>query len=150
MLAIFGRRLRRAGPRLATKFVALASLLAGTAALAQFHHVNSCTVCHSFDGSNLYSIGEVVRTPNSGPRPVVYTSLTGHNSLADGDAIYDGVCEVCHTLNSHHRNDGSDNTEHFDGQRCTQCHRHFPNAFSAPYAQAHRTHLSADKGPRLA
>ena len=126
------------------------ALLSGSKAHAQFHHVDSCLVCHDmFAQSNLYYIRDVIQTPNSGPKPVVYTSLTGHNSLADGDAIYDGVCEVCHTQNGHHHNDGSDNTEHFDGQRCTQCHLHYQNEFSAPYPRAHKTHVVADKGPHI-
>lgn len=121
-------------------------------ALAEYHHVSGCTVCHdflTFGGPNLHLIAEEILTPNSGPKPVIFTSYTGQNSYADGDAVYDGVCEVCHTQNGHHNNDGHDNTEHFDGQKCTECHLH-GREFEAPFAQAHKTHLTADKGPHLA
>lgn len=142
------RELRRAAVGLLTQILGLLFMPAGTAR-AEFHHVADCLVCHVFpEGPNLYNIAPVIQTPNSGPRPVAYTSLTGLHSLADGDEVYDGVCEVCHTKNLHHRNDGSDNTQHFDGQRCTQCHAHTAQ-FTAPYAQAHRTHLTADLGPHL-
>ncbi|MCU7918263.1 MAG: hypothetical protein KZQ95_07870 [Candidatus Thiodiazotropha sp. (ex Epidulcina cf. delphinae)] len=117
----------------------------------EYHHVDSCHVCHnlhSFGGSNLKLIWEVIQTPNSGPKPVVFTATTGPNSYADGDAVYDGVCEVCHTLNQHHLNDGSDNTDHFDGEQCTDCHTH-GNEFAPPFAQAHKTHVHDAKGPHL-
>jgi len=120
-------------------------------AQGEYHHVSDCYVCHdlySFGGANLSLIGEVIQTPNSGPKPVIFTARTGLNSYADGDGIYDGVCEVCHTRNGHHNNDGHDNTEHFDGERCTQCHGH-GKEFAAPFAWAHKTHLTADKGPHL-
>jgi hypothetical protein len=119
---------------------------------AEYHHVAGCEVCHDFHAfgkPNLYIIAEVIQTPNSGPKPVVFTARTGPNSFADGDAVYDGVCEVCHTQNGHHNNDGHDNTEHFDGEQCTRCHGH-NKEFAAPYARAHKTHLTADKGPHLA
>jgi hypothetical protein len=130
----------------------LLSLAGAASAQTEFHHVSGCTVCHDFfavSGPNLYYVAPVIQTPNSGPKPVVFTAKTGPNSLADGDAVYDGACEVCHTKNRHHRNDGSDNTEHFDGQWCVQCHLHW-NEFRAPYPQSHRTHVAADKGPHLA
>lgn len=119
--------------------------------LAEYHHVSGCEVCHDphpFGGPNIYFINQEIQTPNSGPKQVVFTATTGPNSYADGDAVYDGVCEVCHTQNGHHNNDGHDNTEHFDGEQCTQCHQH-NNRFAAPFAQAHKTHVAADKGPHL-
>jgi hypothetical protein len=120
-------------------------------AFAEYHHVDSCFTCHDlfgFGGNNLFFIHEVIWTPNSGPKSVVFTATTGQNSLADGDEVYDGPCEVCHTQNGRHNNDGHDNTEHFDGQWCVECHLH-GREFEAPFPQAHKTHLSADKGPHL-
>jgi hypothetical protein len=120
----------------------------------EYHHVAYCTVCHDVTGpdcggyTNLYLIACTISTPNSGNRNVKFTSYTGVNSYADGDNTYDGVCEVCHTLTSHHRNDGSDNTEHFDGSNCTVCHPH-TSEFSPPYAQFHKTHTISDKGPKI-
>ncbi len=122
-----------------------------TAVLAEYHHVSGCDVCHnmhSFGGPNIALINEEIQTPNSGPKAVIFTAYTGMNSYADGDAVYDGVCEVCHTQNGHHNNDGHDNSAHFDGEQCTQCHQH-SEQFAAPFPQAHKTHLTADKGPHL-
>ena len=72
-----------------------------------------------------------IQTPNSGLKPVRFFRPTGANSFADGDASYDGVCEVCHTLTNHFRNDGSapdqthDNVGGAAGQQCTgACHLH--------------------------
>lgn len=118
----------------------------------EFHNVDNCTVCHGAlpDGGsgNLSYIGDYIQTPNSGLKRVIFTSNSGANSYADGDDVYNGVCEVCHTKNEHHLNDGSDNTEHFDGMRCTLCHRH-GKEFAPPFAQAHKTHVHGNKGPRL-
>lgn len=122
-----------------------------TVVLAEYHHVSGCDVCHdaqAFGGPNLYFIGVEIQTPNSGPKPVIFTATTGPNSYADGDSVYDGVCEVCHTHNNHHNNDGHDNTEHFDGQRCTACHLH-ANEFAPPLQQGHRKHLEDKSGPQI-
>jgi len=55
----------------------------------------------------------------------------GANSFADGNAVYDGICEVCHTKTTHHRKDGTAPAQsHFDGARCTTCHPH-ANGFQA-------------------
>ncbi len=120
-----------------------------TAVPAEYHHVSGCPVCHDYDNpggsSNLFLINQVIQTPNSGPRPVVFTAFSGQNSLADGDAVYDGPCEVCHTQNDHHNNDGHDNTAHFDGEWCVTCHQH-GNQFAAPFKQLHQTHLYDPKG----
>lgn len=56
----------------------------------------------------------------------------GTNSYADGDTVYDGICEVCHTMTNHFRNDGSapdqlhgNLTEQpVAGTNCIRCHRH--------------------------
>ncbi len=127
---------------------------------ATFHHVEDCTVCHDFtkfsdnNGSvNSYGIRDMILTPNSGYKKVVFRdSIYGDDNSTDhanGDAVYDGICEVCHTVNNHHRNDGSDNTAHMDGKRCTSCHLHV-DEFAPPVRQAHRTHLDyRGKGPLI-
>ncbi len=70
-------------------------------------------------------IRSVINTPNSGERDVRLFNASGINSLADGDETYDGICQVCHTQVSHHRNDGSGPQQsHNDGQQCTSCHSH--------------------------
>ena len=110
---------------------------------AVFHHVNGCTSCHdffNFGAKNKSLLFETIATPNSGPKSVVFTSTTGLHSYADGDSVYDGICEVCHTQTRHHTNDGHDNTSHYDGEQCTSCHSH-GNQFSAPYVRSHSIHL---------
>jgi len=54
-------------------------------------------------------------TPQAGP-------ATPHN-FADGDTTYDGICEVCHTQTTEHRNDGSVSKHNVD-KACTSCHIH--------------------------
>jgi hypothetical protein len=69
--------------------------------------------------------------PGIPQKDVRFFDNQGPNSFADGDATYDGICEVCHTQTSHHRNDGlAPNQSHNDGSRCTTCHSH-ANGFAA-------------------
>jgi len=111
-----------------------------------------CADCHnahnnidnSLGGVNLKQIGHrngeaVIWTPNSGTGNVVFESRGDFpgvdqptlNSFADGDeggTGYDGVCEVCHTQTSHHRNDNSGGDHsHYTGDTCTRCHTHLGN-----------------------
>jgi hypothetical protein len=48
---------------------------------------------------------------------------TGTNSFADGDSIYDGICEVCHTQTIFHKSNGQSGS-HPSGVKCTMCHPH--------------------------
>jgi hypothetical protein len=88
-----------------------------------------CTTCHEPHGNttNLRLIREQMTTPLNGPKATVLTSYDGSNSLADGDGIYDGICEVCHTMTDFHRNDSSGDHTHYAGARCTGCHNHWNN-----------------------
>lgn len=99
-------------------------------ALDDGHSGFLCTDCHSSHGetSNLHLIEEILQTTNSGPRPVVFTWYFGKNSCADGDSVYDGICEVCHTTTAYHRNDATGDHTHHAGMDCTVCHPH-GNAF---------------------
>ena len=56
----------------------------------------TCAECHpnGHGSSNIDLIGDTIATPNSGTKTVIFTSLTGTNSHADGDGTYDGICEV--------------------------------------------------------
>jgi hypothetical protein len=88
------------------------------------HQGFDCSVCHDDQSTrNLSLIRETINTPNSGPKEVWFTAYEGWRSFADGDTVYDGVCEVCHTLTSYHTNDG-DGVDHYDGTKCTVCHPH--------------------------
>ncbi|MGW8283360.1 MAG: cytochrome c3 family protein, partial [Gemmatimonadota bacterium] len=91
----------------------------------------SCWNCHDHEGEarsdlgadNFDLIPKIRTTPNTGDMAVEFTAYSGTNSFADGDATYDGVCEVCHTLTSEHRYDGSVGG-HNAGADCRQCHDH--------------------------
>ncbi len=70
-------------------------------------------------------IRSTVATPNSGGKQVRFFDYTGPNSYADGDTVYDGICEVCHTMTNHHRNDGMAPAQsHNDSVDCVACHSH--------------------------
>ena len=87
----------------------------------------SCWSCHDHEGEALGNLEMIPRSrtgaANATTRPVVFTARTGAKSYADGDATYDGVCEVCHTLTSQHRFDGSTG-KHNAATNCTNCHKH--------------------------
>jgi len=108
-------------------------------------------------GDNFVVIyGKLVRskinTPNSGPKPVKLFRPVGPNTFADGDDIYDGPCEVCHTKTRHHRNndDNPDQADHTHnvGIKCTLCHKH-KNGFLPMGAGAHDIHLTQTFGPKI-
>ena len=109
----------------------------------------SCLDCHTphsslgnwLGGTNLKQVGRQkdatlfarIETPNSGIRDVAFESrgpaLGGPtlHSFADndqdGNGIYDGLCEVCHTQTAHHTNFQPD-FQHNAGASCTTCHPH--------------------------
>ncbi|MBU0664412.1 MAG: hypothetical protein KJ990_07715 [Proteobacteria bacterium] len=101
-----------------------------------------CSVCHDphvqeQNNLNGSTYGKLIRKQisldritgaipqKSGSKTVKLLGQTGAKSFADGDAVYDGVCEVCHTKTSHHRNDGTGTEQsHYNGFRCTSCHSH--------------------------
>jgi predicted CxxxxCH...CXXCH cytochrome family protein len=69
-------------------------------------------------------IKDTINTPSSGAKTVRLFDSTGTDSFADGDATYDGVCEVCHTQTTYHRNDVSGDHTHNAGIDCMTCHQH--------------------------
>jgi predicted CXXCH cytochrome family protein len=100
----------------------------------QYHvsDVAGCTVCHTSHGDgppdfgpneNGFLVAEVISTPNSGDQNVVFPS-GGANDFISGAPDYDGVCEVCHTTTSYHRNDSTGDHAHYATQTCTDCHSH--------------------------
>jgi len=125
----------------------------GAMAYGEIHHVAGCRVCHydeCTDCPNRTFVRCDINTPNSGLKEVVLAATTGAHSGADGDDLYDGLCEVCHTGTLYHTNDG-DNTNHFDGQNCVACHPHStPEMFGAIAVtglESHQTHMGDAKGP---
>jgi len=95
------------------------------------HQGANCLVCHgSHNTDNLAGVRGMVRTTDRSERQVMFDRYTGANSFADGDATYDGICEVCHTQTRYHRRDGSGFANHSSGgnksgKDCTACHTHY-------------------------
>ena len=106
------------------------------------HQGQSCLVCHEGHGTaNIYLIKETIQTPNSGPKAVLFKTLgigdpyndpdpvvgdPNSGAMADdSDGAFTGVCEVCHTATSYHRNDGSQpQFGHHNAETCKDCHSH--------------------------
>ncbi len=85
-----------------------------------------CMTCHTPHlTENVYLIRESIRSPNSGPKPVSFIANATGTDFVRGAAPYDGICNVCHTRTTHHRNDdsGGDHT-HNTTTRCVSCHQH--------------------------
>ena len=102
----------------------------------------TCLTCHTpHTTHNLYMVRDSIDTPNSGKRQVVFKTLgigdpyndpdptVGDASSGvmadDTDGAGTGICEVCHTATTHHRNDDSHSLQgHENAQTCTNCHSH--------------------------
>ncbi len=83
------------------------------------------------DGIQTYVDNVIEPDPSkTGSKTVIFKGPTGENSFADGNEVYDGICEICHTKTTHFRNDGSGNDQlHANvgavaGTACTYCHSH--------------------------
>lgn len=87
----------------------------------------ACWDCHGHEAAAEGNLAAIPRQRTNAAggvtRTVVFTALSGVNSFADGDAVYDGVCEVCHTTTAQHRFDGSAG-QHYAGWDCRRCHSH--------------------------
>lgn len=88
----------------------------------------TCEDCHGIHdpaNNNLSLVSATVRNQTLGAdKPVVFTATTGPNSFDDGDpTTNDGICQVCHTVTTYHKHDGSGIT-HNDAADCTTCHPH--------------------------
>lgn len=87
----------------------------------------TCWTCHNHEGEaggNLAMIQANMPTPSSGTRSVAFTARTGAGSFADDTGAVNHVCEVCHTLTNHYRNDGTLRGAHNARLDCTTCHKH--------------------------
>lgn len=108
------------------------------------HNGMGCTKCHdnhNTDKTNIYMIRSTIATPNSGNKAVVFTAETGANSFADGNATYNGVCEVCHTTTTYHRNTAAGDHAHNVGAKCVTCHPHGDNFTPAGCHNCHDSSL---------
>jgi len=80
-------------------------------------------------GDPFQVVGGIINSPSgtvlkTGNKSVKFFNTTGTNSFADGDTTYDGICEVCHTQTTYHRNNSSGDHTHNAAQKCTSCHEH--------------------------
>ena len=107
-----------------------------------YHQGYDCTDCHDVNNRttpNLSHIPETLLTPNNGVQPVLFTARSGANSFADGDGVYDGVCEVCHTTASYHRNNSSGDHTHNVAGTCVECHSHADGFAAQSCTDCHQT-----------
>ncbi|RJR17297.1 MAG: hypothetical protein C4581_08275 [Nitrospiraceae bacterium] len=117
---------------------------------------NTFAIVHGNPVNDTINLSRITIIPSkSGSRTVRFFGQTGSKSFADGDATYDGICEVCHTQTIHFRNDGSGsdqlhtNMGSIPGTNCTDCHKHV-NGFQGMGGGAHTTHVLKGYGPQLA
>lgn len=116
------------------------------------HNGMTCKDCHDTHDPNKTNIYMIRENIGSG---VIFTSRgtdvgdPAANSYADGDGIYDGICEVCHTTTAHFRNDGSALDQNhassggpMNGKSCMVCHPH-GSAFSPSGGTCTGCHASA-------
>jgi predicted CXXCH cytochrome family protein len=89
-----------------------------------------CTECHNphihQDSFPHYYLDQSINTPNSGRRSLAFRDSTDFVHGSDGVySPYDGICETCHTLTNHHRNDGEAPVQdHHSEANCVVCHPH--------------------------
>lgn len=76
--------------------------------------------------------GQFIRDNINGNQ-VKFFDRKGANSFSDGDTIYNGVCEVCHTQTVYHKKDGTGNY-HYPAARCYVCHDHI-NGFEYDHGE---------------
>jgi predicted CxxxxCH...CXXCH cytochrome family protein len=88
-----------------------------------------CDACHDphrhQDQFERYYIRSAITTPNSGDWAVAFNHAT---DFIHGEPSYDGICEACHTLTNHHRNNSSGGHGHHQDHDCTACHGHIPGS----------------------
>lgn len=82
--------------------------------------------------------GQFIRDNING-NPVKFFDRKGANSFSDGDGVYNGVCEVCHTQTMYHKKNGSGDS-HYPAVRCSICHNHVDGLLESD----HTTRSGAD------
>lgn len=107
-----------------------------TAGGGDFDFEHQCTDCHdphsqeqpTFPGgTGGQFLTDEVRTPTGALVPITITARSGAGSFADGDAIIDGICEVCHTQTTHYTSSTAESgraSPHNLATDCTTCHSH--------------------------
>lgn len=132
-----------------------------------------CTTCHTaHDTGNIYLLRETILTPNGSnwgssgspsvnpqfrkkkksrnPDPGSSGGAMGDDS--DSHTSSSRICEVCHSITSHHRYNTSgqaDGRSHFNDWDCTACHSHKRGFKGGGSGKAHTTHLTEGYGPKM-
>jgi len=133
----------------------------------------TCSDCHEVHDPDNVNLALVAANVNGAGMTFQDNDL-GDNGLhdfihANHDPVsYDGICEVCHTATTYHRNTADGDHAHFVDLLCTDCHPHstgfmpsaeactachgqppdgaaFPNT-----AGSHAVHMTAPDGPNIA
>ncbi|WP_242135056.1 cytochrome c3 family protein [Aestuariivivens marinum] len=131
----------------------------------QSHQGFNCLDCHEMHNTtNIMLIKnqiDIDLTAGEDLRTVVFNSQgttatpvqAAAKSFADGDGIYDGICEVCHTNNpsTYHYNTSAGDHTHNAGKNCTQCHPHKDpdTGTSFPNGSCHACHEDPTPGNQL-
>ncbi len=119
-----------------------------------YHHVQDCDVCHDVFHAhdNLMFVKNIISTPHSGDKPVVFTTHTGPLSFADGDGTYNGICEICHVATGHHLNNAAGDHSHYAGRNCVSCHTHQQEfaPSGGGTGPSHNRHVAGGSGNHLA
>jgi predicted CxxxxCH...CXXCH cytochrome family protein len=129
----------------------------------QAHQGFSCLDCHQMHNTNnimlIKNQIDIDLTAGEDLRTVVFNSQgttatpvqAAAKSFADGDGVYDGICEVCHTNNpsTYHYNTSAGDHTHNAGKDCTSCHPHRDpdTGTSFPNGSCHACHEDA-AGPQ--
>lgn len=94
---------------------------------------DACAGCHDTHGtSNLSSI----RTTINGESVQFTNGSTGFRvTVANGNGVYNGLCQVCHTKVKYFKRNAAPDLNHNGGKNCLNCHSH-KGIPSAPYAFA--------------
>ncbi|MCP4590055.1 MAG: hypothetical protein GY842_04875, partial [bacterium] len=132
----------------------------------------TCTDCHDVHDPSSANLALVARMINT-TGMVFQDNDLGSNGVSDfihsnhASTSYDGVCEVCHTGTSYHRNSPAGDHAHYADSLCTDCHPHSegfkpgagactachgqpPDGDVSPnLAGAHATHMTSTNGPQI-
>jgi Geobacter CxxxxCH...CXXCH motif (GSu_C4xC__C2xCH) len=115
----------------------------GSATPAEVHIVPGdtiwCETCHNpHHHQDIWPhkyINSTIQRPDGSARDVAFADSL---DFVHGAPDYDGICEVCHTLTSYHRNNSSGDHSHNVGTDCMSCHPH-TGGFQSSCTDCHGT-----------
>jgi predicted CXXCH cytochrome family protein len=94
----------------------------------KYVYSKDCVDCHEpmFGTPNIAHVRTDLSAAGGGTN-IVFTQRTGTDSFADGPPYDENVCNSCHTMTNHHRNESSQpfpNQDHNNNADCALCHPH--------------------------